>query len=120
MPVLSANARQLKQLFLNLIQNAIDAACESPNGVVSVRCCHDTETVEVEVNDNGRGIPSEIAEHLFEPFQTTKRNGMGLGLPLSRQIVESHGGQLWWERVRPQGTCFHFRLPIDCHVQHHF
>jgi two-component system sensor kinase FixL len=113
LPALMADAIQIKQVLLNLINNAIDAAAETSHGMVSVRCCHDSATIAIEVNDNGKGIASEIAEHLFEPFQTTKLHGMGLGLPLSRQIIEAHGGLIWWERAVPQGTSFHLRLPVD-------
>jgi C4-dicarboxylate-specific signal transduction histidine kinase len=113
LPALMADAVQIKQVLLNLINNAIDAAAETSDGMVSVRSCHDSATIEIEVNDNGKGIASEIAEHVFEPFQTTKRHGMGLGLPLSRQIIEAHGGKLWWERAVPQGTTFRLRLPVD-------
>lgn len=104
LPTMFANAVQIKQVLLNLIGNAIDAAAETANGIVSVRCRHDRTTAEIEVSDNGKGIDFEIAEHVFQPFQTTKPRGMGLGLPLSRQIAEAHGGHLWWEFVLPQGT----------------
>jgi two-component system, LuxR family, sensor kinase FixL len=112
-PTLVADAAQIKQVLLNLINNAIDAAAETSNGIVSIRCCHDGTTIEIEVNDNGMGIASEIAGHVFEPFQTTKPRGMGLGLSLSQQIVEAHGGKLWWESVAPHGTRFHLRLPFN-------
>ena len=113
LPALMADAAQIRQVLFNLLNNAIDAAAETSNGVVSVRCYLDRATIEIEVNDNGKGIASEIAEHVFEPFQTTKPRGLGLGLPLSLQIVEAHGGQLWWESVMPQGTRFDLRLPVN-------
>lgn len=113
LPSLMADAIQIKQVLLNLINNAIDAAAETSDGMVSIRCCHDSSTIEIEVADNGRGIASDMADKVFEPFQTTKLHGMGLGLPLSRQIIEAHGGMIWWEREVPQGTSFHLRLPVD-------
>ena len=113
LPSLMADAVQIKQVLLNLINNAIDAAAETSDGLVSIRCCHDGSTIEIEVADNGRGIESDMADKVFEPFQTTKLHGMGLGLPLSRQILEAHGGVIWWEREVPQGTTFHLRLPVD-------
>lgn len=113
LPALMADAIQIKQVLLILINNAIDAAAETSDGMVSVRCCHDSSKIEIEVSDNGKGISSEIAEHVFEPFQTTKPHGMGLGLPLSKQIIEAHGGLIWWERAVPRGTNFHLCLPVD-------
>ena len=113
LPALVADAAQIKQVLLNLINNAVDAAAETSDGIVDIRCCHNVATIEIEINDNGKGIASEIAEHVFEPFQTTKPRGMGLGLPLSLQIVEAHGGKLWWEAVAPHGTRFHLRLPFN-------
>jgi PAS domain S-box-containing protein len=113
LPMLLADAVQIKQVLLNLINNAIDAAAETSNGVVDVRCCHGGATIEIEVIDNGNGIASDLAEHLFEPFQTNKPHGMGLGLPLSRQIIEAHGGRIWWEGAVPQGTRFHLQLPVN-------
>jgi two-component system, LuxR family, sensor kinase FixL len=108
-----ADAAQIRQVLLNLINNAVDAAAEAVNGIVSLRGSYASAVVEVEVEDNGKGISSEIADHVFEPFQTTKPRGMGLGLPLSRQIVEAHGGHLWWEPVSPHGTRFHLQLPFN-------
>jgi two-component system sensor kinase FixL len=113
LPTVMANALQIRQVLFNLVNNAVDAAAEITNGTVSLRGFHDSAIVEVQVEDNGKGISTEIADHVFEPFQTTKESGMGLGLPLSRQIVEAHGGQLWWEPVSPHGTRFHLRFPLD-------
>jgi two-component system sensor kinase FixL len=62
------------------------------------------------VSDTGPGPPEEIAERLFEPFETSKPRGMGLGLTLSRQIVEAHGGRLKWQNVEPHGARFSFDL----------
>lgn len=116
LPLVLADAPQLGQVLINLVSNGIDAAAQVPHGVVRVRCCQDNGGIAVEVDDNGKGIAPEIAEHLFEPFQTTKARGMGLGLPLSRQIVEAHGGRIWWEGAVPQGTRFHVMLPAAAPV----
>jgi two-component system, LuxR family, sensor kinase FixL len=110
-PVVLADLRQIRQVLVNLLSNAIDAAADTSDGIVRVRCCHDSGAIEIEIDDNGTGMSSEIAEHVFEAFQTTKARGMGLGLPLSRQIIEAHGGRIWWERGAPRGTRFHVRLP---------
>lgn len=110
-PLVLVDLRQIRQVLVNLLSNAIDAAAGSSDGIVHIRCCHDGEAIEIAIDDNGAGISPEIAEHVFEPFQTTKVRGMGLGLPLSRQIIEAHGGRIWWERTTPRGTRFHVRLP---------
>ena len=112
-PVVLVDPPQIRQVLVNLLSNAIDAAADMPDGTVRVRCCHDSGAIAIEVDDNGRGVAPEIAEHLFQPFQTTKTRGMGLGLPLSRQIIEAHGGRIWWERADPHGTRFHVLLPVS-------
>ena len=111
LPSVLADASQIKQVLLNLVSNAIDAAAQTGEGSVHINCRHSNGGISIEVDDNGIGIAPEIAKHLFEPFQTTKTRGMGLGLPLSRQIVEAHGGKIWWERAVPQGTRFCVMLP---------
>jgi two-component system sensor kinase FixL len=113
LPVVMADPVQIRQVLVNLLSNAIDAAAGARDAVVRVRCRHDSGTIEIVVDDNGKGVAVEIAEHLFEPFQTTKIRGMGLGLPLSRQIIEAHGGRIWWERTLPHGTRFHVVLPVE-------
>jgi len=70
----------------------------------------DAETVEIAVKDTGPGIAPEIAEKLFQPFMTTKSQGMGVGLSISRTIVEAHGGRLWAEDNPAGGTIFHLTL----------
>ena len=70
----------------------------------------DEETVEIAVADSGPGLPKEIAAHLFEPFVSTKPNGMGLGLSICRSIIESHGGRLRSEANPGGGTIFRFTL----------
>ena len=117
-PIVMVDPLQIRQVLVNLLSNAIDAAADTRGGTVRVRCRHDSGTIEIVVDDNGRGIASEIAAHLFEPFQTTKTRGMGLGLPLSRQIVEAHGGRIWWEPTAPEGTRFHVVLPVNASVRY--
>jgi two-component system sensor kinase FixL len=109
-----ADPIQIEQVLLNLIANAIDSAAERPDnrGVVTVRIARYETVASVQVDDNGSGIAPEIAERLLEPFETTKPRGMGLGLPLSRQIIEAHGGRLVWTALEPQGTRFMFELSI--------
>ena len=108
-----ADRVQIQQVLLNLIRNAMDAMEASPNRnlVVSVAPAGDSR-VRISVADSGPGIAPEIAGQLFQPFVTTKRQGMGVGLSISRTIVESHGGRIWVEPNPTGGAIFHFTLAL--------
>jgi len=110
-----ADRVQVEQLLANLIRNGIEAAAERDAGdkQVRVRIASSRGEVRVDVEDSGLGVAPEITGHLFEPFTTSKPRGMGLGLLLSRQTVESHGGRLWCERTSEEGSDFAFTLPRD-------
>jgi two-component system sensor kinase FixL len=110
-----ADRVQVEQILVNLIRNGIEAAAERTSGEkrVSVRISQSDSETRVDVEDNGPGVAPEIVGRLFEPFTTSKPRGMGLGLLLSRQIVESLGGSLWCERTGPTGAHFAFYLPRD-------
>lgn len=106
-----ADRIQIQQVILNLVRNAIEAMQEAEKRelVVSTQWI-DLQTVEIAVSDTGPGIAPEIAENLFQPFMTTKPQGMGVGLSISRTIVEAHGGRLWAEPNPGGGTIFHLTL----------
>jgi two-component system sensor kinase FixL len=106
-----ADRVQIQQVLLNLIRNAMDAmeATAARDLAVSVMLAGDSH-VRVSVADTGSGIEPEVAEQLFQPFVTTKRHGMGVGLSISRTIVEAHGGRIWVEPNPGGGTIFHFTL----------
>ena len=110
---------QLQQVLLNLILNAMDAmnGCEAGRRCVAVCVRPREEEVEVAVSDSGHGIPAENLKRLFEPFFTTKPSGMGLGLAISRTIIEAHGGRLWAENNPEGGATFRFTLPIEGSVE---
>jgi signal transduction histidine kinase len=72
----------------------------------------ETQTVEITVSDSGQGIPTEKLQRVFDPFFTTKTKGMGMGLPISRNIIEAHSGRLWAENNRGGGAIFRFTLPV--------
>lgn len=107
-----ADPVQLQQVVLNLLRNAIDAV-ESAQGepVTIISQQYDEDFIEVVVVDHGGGIDDETASQLFNPFFSTKASGMGMGLPISQSIVNSHGGRLWLESS-DNGSQFHFTIPI--------
>ncbi len=106
-----ADKVQVQQVLLNLIRNAIEAMAESDKRelAICVRPVED-EMVAVSVTDTGSGIAPEMRAQLFQPFVTTKRQGMGVGLSISRTIIESHGGRIWAEANPSGGTVFQFTL----------
>ncbi len=113
-PPVSVDGVQLQQVLLNLIRNGIDAVSGNAPGnrQLIIHATRDAVAgVIVSVQDNGRGLDGTVREQLFQPFVTTKQQGMGLGLPISSSIVEAHGGRLWLEHSDSSGTCFRFSLP---------
>jgi two-component system sensor kinase FixL len=103
----------MEQVILNLARNAIDAMEDTSAGERELCICSRDgagDTIEVEVADRGQGIDPEFEAKLFSPFLSTKPDGMGLGLHISRSIVEAHGGHLWVTRNGERGTIFHFSL----------
>jgi two-component system, LuxR family, sensor kinase FixL len=105
---------QIQQVILNLVRNAVEALAEttaSPRQVVVTTCRTGDGHIEISVCDNGPGLSTAIAPRLFEPFCTSKAAGTGLGLAVSRRIVDEHGGSLQYRANAPQGTCFVLRIP---------
>jgi two-component system NtrC family sensor kinase len=118
LPAASLDEAQIRQVMLNLIRNAREAMSEGGELLVGVRALEPqpseqaSEVLEISVADSGRGMDEQTRQHLFEPFFTTKRNGNGLGLAITQEIVEAHGGKIRCERRNPRGTRFVIELPI--------
>jgi len=106
-----ADRVQIQQVLLNLIRNAMDAMETVATRALTITVTPaDDSHVEISVADTGSGIDPEVAEQLFQPFVTSKRHGMGVGLSISRAIVEAHGGRIWAEPNPAGGTVFRFIL----------
>jgi two-component system sensor kinase FixL len=106
-----ADKVQIQQVLLNLIRNAIEAMEEAPKRELMIASTpDDDDMVKISVSDTGHGILPEMADHLFQSFMTTKQHGMGVGLSISRTIVESHGGRIEAKPNTPHGTVFSFTL----------
>jgi two-component system sensor kinase FixL len=115
LPPVYADLILVEQVLLNLARNGIEAMTRAGEGPrrLRLRARRDgPDFVEVEVSDTGAGLPEAELDRVFEPFYTTKSQGMGLGLAISRTIVEAHGGRLWVVRPEGGGTAFHFTLPV--------
>lgn len=120
LPRVDGDAEQLKQVLINLVQNAVQALGGQPGRIVvrTVRLDRfgefrsgGTDSVEVQVSDDGPGVPAEQQQHLFVPFYTTKQKGTGLGLAICQRIVKSHGGGISVQSKAGEGTTFSIRLP---------
>lgn len=117
---LDGDPQQLKQVLINLVQNATKSI--GKNGRITLRArdgrltaAHNAPpAVVLEVEDSGKGIPAEVQKHLFDPFFTTEKGGVGLGLPIAARIVEKHGGLITFETQLNQGTTFRIVLPTVC------
>ena len=109
-----ADAIQISQVLTNLVRNAIEAASTAPPERRDVRVeitAHGDECLDIAVIDHGPGLAAEELNRVFEPFYTTKVQGMGMGLSICRTIVESHGGELVAESQPGSGSTFVLRLP---------
>ncbi len=114
LPLIQGDRVQLQQVMLNLIINAIQAMSGLAAGVRELRITTEnteSEGVRLAVRDSGPGLSSENFQRLFEPFYTTKPEGMGMGLSICRSIIEAHGGRLWAIPCKPQGALFQFTIP---------
>ena len=115
LPPVLGDRIQLQQVLLNLVMNAVEAmgtVTGRPRRLIIRSEPDDDDHVSVAVQDTGIGIAANHLDHVFSAFFTTKPGGMGMGLSISRSIIEAHGGQLWTTPNRPHGAVFHFALPV--------
>ncbi len=118
LPTVSGDRVQLQQVLLNLVVNGMDAmsTVPEPERVLDIRARRDgAPAATVSVQDRGVGVAPDQVERLFEAFYTTKRQGMGMGLAISRSIIELHGGRLWAEPNQGSGATFSFSVPAADH-----
>ena len=126
LPKVLIDREQLKQVFMNLILNAIQAMRDGGSILIATRLNSNNEPeqsvrfVQVEIRDTGMGIPEENLEHIFDPFFTSKDEGSGLGLSISHQIVQEHGGYILVQSKVGEGTSFFINLPAGKTVRSAF
>jgi PAS domain S-box-containing protein len=122
LPAVSVDSVLIEQVLINLIKNAAEAmhenAPDAPDATITVAVRSSDDAVQISVTDQGPGVDAEHTERLFEPFYSTRSDGMGMGLNICRSIIESHRGRLWVENDlgpdgRITGCTFHFCLPVD-------
>jgi signal transduction histidine kinase len=113
LPIL-ADRIQLQQVILNLVVNGIDAMKDMPskNCIISIRTSRVENFAQLSVSDRGPGIPEDKLREVFQPFFTSKEEGMGMGLSIARTIIEAHNGQIWAQNRDDCGASFRIRLPV--------
>jgi signal transduction histidine kinase len=112
----AADRVQLQQVLMNLMLNGMEAMKGDSGALMITSKRSEDGQLMVSVGDSGIGLPVEGAKRIFEAFFTTKPDGTGIGLPLSRRIIESHGGRLWASANTPRGAVFHFTVPITSDI----
>lgn len=117
LPLVRANRTHVQRVLLNLLHNGIEAMQEAgvplPSITVTVRTIKDIGVAQVTIQDNGPGVKKEDFKRLFGPFFSTKARGIGMGLAISRSLIEANGGQLWVDPQESPGATFHFTLPFS-------
>jgi signal transduction histidine kinase len=111
LPRTTADRVQLQQVLMNLMLNGIEAMRETGGGLTIASKRIEPDQLLIAVSDSGTGLPDDKAERIFDAFFTTKSHGTGMGLSISRRIIESHGGRLWASPNAGRGAIFQFTLP---------
>jgi C4-dicarboxylate-specific signal transduction histidine kinase len=119
-PLVLADRVQLQQVILNLMMNAIEAmsgAGEGPRELLVRSGTDESQRILISIQDSGPGLDPKSLDHIFDAFYTTKPQGLGMGLAISRSLVEAHGGRLWASANAPHGAVFQFTLPVEKSVE---
>jgi len=109
---IEADYGQVEQILINLIKNAIEAISEKKNGTIHLKAMYSDDDILIQVEDNGTGISGDIIEDIFVPFYTTKVNGSGIGLSLSKQIMQNHYGTISVNSAIDKGSIFTLKFPL--------
>ncbi|MDH3701953.1 MAG: ATP-binding protein [Alphaproteobacteria bacterium] len=115
LPTVAASKIELEQVLLNLVRNSIEAMQEGRDGgrILKIAAtCKSGNEVRVDIVDSGPGLDPSIEDKIFEPFATTKSDGLGMGIAISRRIVEGAGGRLWIAKSGPDGLQVSLTLPV--------
>jgi nitrogen fixation/metabolism regulation signal transduction histidine kinase len=107
-----ADHSQLLRVFTNLLENAKQAIPPERQGEIHVSLAREGNDLIISIADNGTGIDDEVSKRIFQPYFTTKSSGTGLGLAMTRKIIEFWKGEIWFETVVDKGTTFHIKLPL--------
>jgi signal transduction histidine kinase len=118
LPKITADRVQLQQVFVNLMLNSIEAMKDTAGELTIKTELALGDQLLISVTDTGVGLPNEQTEEIFNAFFTTKPQGSGMGLSISRSIVESHGGRLWAADNSPRGARLCFTLPTQSEIRH--
>ena len=110
--IVFADKEQFSRAILNLIKNAIQAIPENIEGIITISLMHEKSFAIIQINDNGKGIQPELKERIFVPNFTTKSSGAGLGLAITKNIVENFNGKIWFDSKVDIGTSFYIKIPL--------
>jgi two-component system, NtrC family, nitrogen regulation sensor histidine kinase NtrY len=107
-----ADQEQFSRAIINLVKNAIQSIPENQQGIIDISLLKETKACVIKIADNGKGIPEALKDNIFVPNFTTKSSGAGLGLAITKNIVENFKGQIWFESKESKGTIFYIRIPV--------
>ncbi len=114
--MIMADQMQLQQIFLNLLLNSVDAMPDGGTLAIKTFQYLEKNSIQIEISDTGKGIPKDVMEKIFQPFFTTKPKGSGMGLAITKRIVEEHGGSINVKSTQNRGTTFTIIFPVKKNI----